>query len=116
MSVGQRIINEREKKDWSQRELARRVGLNPSVMNRIESGERPIKDHELAKIADVLDVSTDFLLGRTNTSDIDDLNNPEFIAFADDPELEQWYKELPKNPEDRLRRLKKIWDAIKDDE
>lgn len=56
----------REEKGWSQRELARRVNLNPSVMNRIELSERPIKDQELAKIADVLDVTTDYLLGRTD--------------------------------------------------
>lgn len=66
MDIGKRIIFLREKKGWSQRELARRVNLNPSVMNRIEQSERPIKDKELAKIADVLDVTTDYLLGRTN--------------------------------------------------
>lgn len=64
--IGLRIINLREKRNWSQRELARRVGLNASVMNRIELGERPIKDFELDKIASTLDTTTDYLLGRTN--------------------------------------------------
>ena len=64
--TGQRIVNLREKKNWSQRELAKRVDLNASVMNRIESGERPIKDFELDKIASVLDTTTDYLLGRTD--------------------------------------------------
>lgn len=65
-NIGQRIINLREKRNWSQRELARRVGLNASVMNRIELGERPIKDYELDKIASVLETTTDYLLGRTD--------------------------------------------------
>jgi transcriptional regulator with XRE-family HTH domain len=42
--IGNRIIHLRESKSWSQRELANRIGLNVSVMNRIELGERPIKD------------------------------------------------------------------------
>lgn len=46
--------------------MARRVNLNFSVMNRVESGERPIKDHELVDLADVLGVSTDYLLGITD--------------------------------------------------
>lgn len=33
-------------------------------MNRIESGERPIRETELSLIADALEVSTDYLLGR----------------------------------------------------
>ncbi|OAK72657.1 helix-turn-helix domain-containing protein [Lederbergia galactosidilytica] len=66
MDTGKRIVSLREKRGWSQRELAKRVDLNASVMNRIESGERPIKDVELDKIATILDVSTDYLLGRTD--------------------------------------------------
>lgn len=64
--IGKRIINLREAKNWSQRELARRVNLNFSVMNRIESGERPIKDHELIDLSTALDVTADYLLGKTN--------------------------------------------------
>lgn len=63
MDIGKRIINMRERKGWSQRELANRVGLNFSVMNRIESGDRPVRDSELTMLANVLDVSADELLG-----------------------------------------------------
>lgn len=81
--IGLRIINLREKKNWSQRELARRVNLNASVMNRIESGERPIKDFEIDKIASVLDTTSDYLLGRTDSPNphnrdfnpLDEINN-----------------------------------------
>lgn len=63
MDIGKRIINMRERKGWSQRELANRVGLNFSVMNRIEAGDRPVRDSELTMLANVLDVSADELLG-----------------------------------------------------
>src|SRR5699024_10185739 len=62
--IGKRIINLREAKNWSQRELAKQVRLNPSVMNRIEIEERPIKDYELDIIASVLHTTSDYLLGR----------------------------------------------------
>jgi len=64
MNIGERIIKLREKRGWSQRELARRIDINVSVMNRIESGERPVKDQELLKLSNVLEVSTDYLLGK----------------------------------------------------
>lgn len=63
--IGSRIRHLREKKGWSQRELARRVNLNASVMNRIELGTRPVADHELVRFADVFEISSDYLLGRT---------------------------------------------------
>lgn len=66
MGIGNRIENLRERKGWTQRELANRVQLNFSVMNRIESGERPVKDSELASFARVLDTTADYLLGLTD--------------------------------------------------
>ncbi len=75
--IGKRIISLREQKDWSQRELAKRVDLNPSVMNRIELEERPIKDYELDMIASVLQTSTDYLLGRELSEPKAAYNAPE---------------------------------------
>ena len=62
-----RIVNLRESKDWSQAELARRLNLNKSTMNRIERGERKVSAEELEQLSDLFQVTTDFLLGRNNT-------------------------------------------------
>ena len=59
-----RIIDLRESKDWSQAELARRLGLDKSVMNKIENGTRKISSEELRRLSAILDVSSDYLLGR----------------------------------------------------
>lgn len=66
MNIGQRIISLREIKGWTQKELAKRINLNVSVMNRIEANERPVKDQEIVLLADAFDVSADYLLGRSN--------------------------------------------------
>ncbi|GLO64397.1 helix-turn-helix domain-containing protein [Oceanobacillus kimchii] len=66
MDIGDRIIQLREAKRWSQKELAKIAQINVSVMNRIEAGDRPIRGGELSRFASIFEVSTDFLLGRTN--------------------------------------------------
>lgn len=77
--IGNRIINLREKKNWSQKELARQIGISPSVMNRIELEDRPIKDYELKIIASVLDTTTDYLLGRILNEDQATYDAPDSI-------------------------------------
>ncbi|MGE7672943.1 helix-turn-helix domain-containing protein [Lysinibacillus sp. NPDC094403] len=117
MEIGKRIISLREKRGWTQRELASRINLNVSVMNRIESNERPVKDSELLNLANVLEVSTDYLLGRTDipTLSPQEKDEVEFQAFANNPTLGKWYKELPKNREEDLQKLRKMWEIIKND-
>lgn len=66
MITGERIRNIREDKDILQQELADAVGINVSVLSRIEKGTRQLRDDELVKIADKLNVSVDYLLGRTD--------------------------------------------------
>ncbi|MEQ6377419.1 helix-turn-helix transcriptional regulator [Bacillaceae bacterium S4-13-56] len=94
------VLETWKNKSWNQRELPKRVDLNPSVMNRLESGERPIKDYELGKIATVLDVTTDYLLGRSANPE---MTEEEFEAFKNDPDLERWYKSF-------LKIMKKIFE------
>ena len=57
-----RIINLRESKDWSQAELGRRLGVDKSVMNKIENGTRKVSTDELAKLSKIFNVSSDYLL------------------------------------------------------
>lgn len=66
MIIGERIRNIREDEDILQQELADAVGINVSVLSRIEKGTRQLRDDELIKIADKLNVTTDYLLGRTD--------------------------------------------------
>lgn len=68
MTTGERIRNIREDKDVLQQELADAVGMNVSVLSRIEKGTRPIRDDELIKIAQKLSVSADFILGLSASS------------------------------------------------
>ena len=67
MTTGEKIRNTREDMDILQQELANAIGMNVSVLSRIEKGTRAIRDDELVKIAQKLQVTTDYLLGNTQS-------------------------------------------------
>lgn len=62
-NIRRRIIDLREKKNWSQTELAQKMGFSKSTMSKIESGSRKISAEELKELAEIFDVTTDYLLG-----------------------------------------------------
>jgi transcriptional regulator with XRE-family HTH domain len=65
--LGDRIRTARERYGMSQAELARRIKVSKQTMYQIESNKTPDPGALKVKaIADVLRVSTDYLLGRTN--------------------------------------------------
>lgn len=51
-------------KGWSQTALAKQVGCHRSTLNSYLSGKKPPSVAVVCKAADVLGVSTDYLLGR----------------------------------------------------
>ncbi|MEC3737005.1 helix-turn-helix transcriptional regulator [Bacillus safensis] len=83
--LGERIKQLREKNDWSLRELESRVNINYSVLSRIESGKRPVTDSELLRFADIFDVSTDYLVGRSDNPDFKILDDNKIES---DPDLQ----------------------------
>lgn len=59
-----RVNNKCKHKGYSVRELSRRSGISPVQLRRYMSGEREPGAAALSKLADALEVSTDWLLGR----------------------------------------------------
>lgn len=58
------IVNLRESRNWSQKELATRLGIDSSYISKIESGNRKVSTSELDKISSLFNVTTDYLLGK----------------------------------------------------
>lgn len=61
-AIGQRIRQLRLAHGWSQTELARRVGVNKSVISFYELGSRFPTYDNLLRICDIFGVSADYLL------------------------------------------------------
>lgn len=61
-ALGNRIQSARNRKDLSREQLADLVGLKPEHIVMLEEGIKPPKTETLIKIANILEVSADYLL------------------------------------------------------
>lgn len=111
MSLGSRLKNEREKRKWSQVDVAKKIGITNAVLSNYERDIRDPDTETLKKLAELYDVTTDYLLGRVDNND-----EEEFQTFINDPELKRWHRELPKSSEEDLRKLRKMWEIIKSEQ
>ncbi len=85
--LGERLKKLREKFGYSQRTIAKRLKISPSVISGYESGEKSPSLEVLIAISDIYNCSTDYLLGKKmeNQSVILDtrgLNDEEIKAIV----------------------------------
>ena len=66
----ERIASLRKQKGITQQALAESVGLKKQAINMIENSQRACSIEILCALADYFDVSTDYLVGRTNKPDL----------------------------------------------
>lgn len=107
----------RKSKKLTQEQLALKVQTTKGTISNYENGYSTPSNEMLVLLAKTLNTTTDYLLGNTDDptpiSEIDK-DEAEFQAFANDPSLQKWYKELPKSREEDLQKLRKMWEILKD--
>lgn len=96
------IIRLRENKNMSQSELARRMRIDNSYISKIERGARKVSTSELDKFAEIFEVTTDYLLGRTE--DPTATLNDEIDSMLDSA-MTRDGKPLSKNDRDVIRNM-----------
>jgi transcriptional regulator with XRE-family HTH domain len=64
--LGERLIKVRQERQLSQTDLAKKAGLQPSAISHFETNRRAPSAINLQRLADALDVSADYLLGRSD--------------------------------------------------
>ena len=62
MTIGEKILNMRKARGWSQEELAERVGVSRQAVSRWESGTAKPDADKIISICDLFGVSADYLL------------------------------------------------------
>jgi len=72
MTLGQRLRFARGRKGWSQNLVCQKLGISNSGLSGYERDYREPDAETLKKLADIYEVSVDYLLGRTD--------NPNHIA------------------------------------
>ncbi|WP_262315406.1 helix-turn-helix domain-containing protein [Lacticaseibacillus parakribbianus] len=81
-AIRTRLINLRESQNLSQVELGKRIGINNTIINKIESGTRAVSAEELGRFADFYGVTSDYIRGANHT--------PEWATTEDVADLKQW--------------------------
>ena len=87
MNIGTRIRNLREQKGMTQAELAKKIMIDKSVMNRIEIGSRLVRSDELLLLSQVLNVSADFLLENKSKEIPDNIQTNDLNKFLSQSQI-----------------------------
>lgn len=69
--IAERITKARKELGLNQKELAKKANLTEANLSRYENGIREPKSAVLARLADALEVSTDYLVGLTDEKTYD---------------------------------------------
>lgn len=105
--LGNRITDLRKAKNWSQSDLAAKVGVSYAQIGRYETKDAQPPAAVLKKIADALDTTVDFLLNG-NTED-------KANASLQDAEVIRYFKEVDNLPaEDKSALLRVIGGFLRD--
>jgi transcriptional regulator with XRE-family HTH domain len=86
--LAERIVEVRKLRDLTAKDLANAVGISPSYLSRIESGERALNTVLLSRLANALKVAVDDLFPRDPAVAMmrigrsDDLQIQQMIDFA----------------------------------
>lgn len=115
--LSHRLKVARKTKKLTQEQLAVKVQTTKGTISNYENGHSTPSNEMLVLLAKTLNVTTDYLLGNTNNPiplSQQEKDEAEFQAFANNPTLQKWYKELPKSKEEDLEKLRKMWEILKD--
>lgn len=90
--VGRQVVEARKRHEWTQDDLAERLGLSRAAVSHFETGCRQPDLETLDLLADTLDVTMDYLFGREDRKMTDPmLHHPEAEAYID--LYDQWLDE-----------------------
>ncbi|GIQ63591.1 transcriptional regulator [Paenibacillus cisolokensis] len=129
MSLGRRIKELRLERKLTQQQIAEKLGMGRSNFGHIENDRVTPTAEDLQKIADILETSTDYLLGRSDLKFQTKIENPNPIpswaTYRDRLDFKKLLEEdapvmfdgVPIDEEDKEKVLKVMeaifWDAKK---
>ncbi|WP_260446688.1 helix-turn-helix domain-containing protein [Listeria seeligeri] len=102
-----RLKQLRLEKKLTQAELGKKINVTNVSVSGYESGNRFPDTATLEKLASFFDVTTDYLLGRS------DIRHPEKLKkLVDDKALNSWLYDLIENKPEDVQRLKELMDLM----
>lgn len=85
--LGERIKKLRQQKKLTQGQLGEKVNVTKVSISGYENGNRTPDTETLQKLADVLETSTDYLLGRTEDSSPSNVDKLRELDLKEDEEI-----------------------------
>ena len=99
------LRNEREE---SLEQIAKYLNVTVQTISNYETEKRDMTPNTIIKLATYFDVSTDYLLGKS------DIRNPERISYTTPSEIQSYYNEL--NETGKQKAIENVKDLTKIDE
>ncbi|SET76751.1 transcriptional regulator [Oceanobacillus limi] len=106
MEFGNRLSYLRKRNKWSRDDLANRLGVSYSTISKYESGSREPGFETLQKISNIFDVTTDYLIGKTDNPNASEKSNNPSRAFYNFDEITDQEKEYLEEQLKIFRKLK----------
>ncbi|WP_077616815.1 helix-turn-helix domain-containing protein [Caenibacillus caldisaponilyticus] len=107
MDYGERLKILRMRKKLSQQDVADRLNINRSTYARYELGQTQPDFETLEKLADFFDVSTDYILGRTDNPNPPGNDEDNLVAFYNLDDLDEEDIQYVKETIEFLRRKRR---------
>ncbi|MGE5581090.1 MAG: helix-turn-helix domain-containing protein [Bacillota bacterium] len=104
-SLGEKLRKLRREKDWSQTQLAQKIGTHRRLISRYETDAGTPSTETLQKIAEIFGVTTDFLLAESSTKNLASVK-------VSDKELLEYFEEIEKLDDFDKKALKAIIEAM----
>lgn len=110
MVFGERLRTLREKRGWTQQDLADRLNISRNTVAGYESKGKIPREDTLISIADIFGVSTDYLLGRTDNPDPHAYDEEDAeVAFQ---RVIEAFKRKPRNKEYTMEKVEEFMKIV----
>ncbi len=110
------LREEKKKKEstWTQTYVANKLGVARTTYTAYENNTKQPPMETILKIADLFNVTTDFLLGRESISNR--IETSMLNITTHDPELGLWFKDIKDASPEKREELKRFWEFIMQNE
>ena len=112
MQIGERIKRRRQELEWSQRELADKMGYNHSTITRIETGKIDISQSRVIQFSEVLGVSIAYLMGWQEEESKNDLIAEVIVKMRTDNTFMSVVENLYKLDKDKLETINQMLNTL----
>ena len=114
MKIGERIRQRRVELEWSQRDLAAKMGYNHSTITRIETGKIDISQSKVVQFSEVLGVSVAYLMGWIDeeTEKKNDILSDIIFKMRTDETFASVVESLYKLDKDKLETINQMLNTL----